>query len=257
MAKFGRDRMPHIGSEQPDRAGLKLIEQWIAGMKGEGGKPVLPDEGVPSEKVLAEGRSALYAATRLGAMKPERRKAVLGEAAKLPAGPVRDLFEGYFATDAKGPRKLGSSPRPRTILALEGDPGRGEILFWTEKMTCGNCHKIGSRGTAVGPDLSEIGKQRTRADILESILEPSRRIEPKYATYVAQTTDGRSFTGLLVKRDAKAVVLRDAQNKEVTIAAKKVEELRPSRLSLMPDGLLAGLTAQEAADLLEYLATRK
>ena len=29
MAKFGRDRMPHIGSERPDEAALGLIEQWI------------------------------------------------------------------------------------------------------------------------------------------------------------------------------------------------------------------------------------
>ncbi len=88
-------------------------------------------------------------------------------------------------------------------------------------------------------------------------MEPSRRIEPKYAAYVAQTAGGRSFTGLLVKRDEKEVVLRDALNKEIVIAAKNVEELRPSRTSLMPDGQMAGLTAQEAADLLEYLASRK
>ncbi len=53
------------------------------------------------------------------------------------------------------------------------------------------------------------------------------------------------------------MVLRDGQNKEIVLADKDVEELRPSRTSLMPDGQLAGLTAQEAADLLEYLATRK
>jgi putative heme-binding domain-containing protein len=91
---------------------------------------------------------------------------------------------------------------------------------------------------------------------LESILEPSRRIEPKYATYTAQTTDGRSVAGLLVSRDANEVVLRDAQNQEIHLKATTVTEFRPSRTSLMPDGQLAGLTAQEAADLLEYLATR-
>src|SRR5438093_8301921 len=32
MAKFGRDRMPHLGSERPDEEGLKLIEQWIANL---------------------------------------------------------------------------------------------------------------------------------------------------------------------------------------------------------------------------------
>ena len=68
-------------------------------------------------------------------------------------------------------------------------------------------------------------------DLLESVLEPSRRIEPQYAAYLAQTADGRSFTGLLVKRDATEVVLRDSQNKEVVLAAKNVEELRPSPVS--------------------------
>ena len=64
-----------------------------------------------------------------------------------------------------------------------------------------------------------------------------------------------SLTGLLVKRDEKRVVLRDGQNKEIILAAKDVEELRPSRASLMPDGQLADLTAQEAADLIAYLAS--
>src|SRR5204862_3648247 len=128
----------------------------------------------------------------------------------LPAGPVRDLFDGYQPLDEKGVRKLGSNPRPRTILALKGDSGRGEKLFWSQAVNCGSCHKIGDRGTAIGPDLTAIGKQRVREDLLESILEPSRRIEPKYAAYTVQTADGRSLTGLLVKRDEKAVVLRDA-----------------------------------------------
>src|SRR5262249_1014796 len=129
--------------------------------------------------------------------------------------------------------------------------------FWSSALNCGSCHKVGDRGTPLGPDLSTIGKLRSRADLLESILEPSRRIEPKYAAYVAHTADGRSFTGLLVKRDEQAVVLRDGQSKEIILTANNVAELWPSRVSLMPGGQLAGLTAQEAADLLEYLAARK
>jgi putative heme-binding domain-containing protein len=259
MAKFGRDRMPHIGSEWPDEAGLKLIEQWITGMSGEAAKTAPLPSGSPPEKRLANPTSALAIARQLGRgeMKPAERDRWLAAAAKLPAGPIRDLFEGYLSASAKGPRKLGPNPRPRTILALKGDAARGEKLFWSQAVTCSSCHRIGDRGTPVGPDLSTIGKLRPREDILESILEPSRRIEPKYETYVAHTADGRSVTGLLVKRDDKEVVLRDGQNKQVVLAAKDVEELRPSPTSLMPDGQLAGLTAQEAADLLEYVATRK
>ncbi len=259
MAKLGRDRMPHLGSERLDEAGLELIEKWIAGMSGDAGKTeISPDSGSP-EELLANPKSALFVARKLGRgeMKPSERDPLLAAAAKLPASPVRDLFDSYLPSDKKGPRKLGSNPRPRTILALKGNAGRGEKLFWSSAVTCGSCHQIGDRGKAVGPDLSTIGKGRSREDLLESILEPSRRIEPKYAAYVVQTADGRSMNGLLVKRDTKEVVLRDAQNQEITLAAKNVEELQPSRMSLMPDGQLAGLTAQEAADLLEYLATRK
>ncbi len=72
-----------------------------------------------------------------------------------------------------------------------------------------------------------------------------------------QTVDGRSFTGLLVRRSEKEVVMRDAENREIVVAAKRVEVLQPSRVSLMPQGQLAGLTAQEAADLLEYVASRR
>lgn len=259
MAKFGRDRMPHLGAERPDDAALQLIEQWIAGMNGGASKsnPVL--DRLPPAKVLADAKSALFAARRLasGELKGAERDLLLATAAKLPAGPVRDLFEGYLAADDKGGRKLGSNPRPKTILALSGDDRRGEVLFWSQAVNCGSCHKVGDRGTPVGPDLSTIGKLRSREDLLESILEPSRRIEPKYAAYLAQTADGRLFTGLLTKRDGNEVVLRDSQNKEIILGVKIVENLQPSRTSLMPDGQLAGLTAQEAADLLEYLVTRR
>src|SRR5262249_60938449 len=102
-------------------------------------------------------------------------------APNLPDGPIRARFEGYLPQPEPALRKLGSNPRPRTILALQGDAGRGEKLFWSKALNCGSCHSIGERGTAVGPDLSAIGKLRTREDLLESILEPSRRIEPKYA----------------------------------------------------------------------------
>ena len=60
-----------------------------------------------------------------------------------------------------------TSPRPRTILDLQGDAGRGEKLFWSQALQCGSCHKVGDRGKALGPDLSAIGKLRSREDLLK------------------------------------------------------------------------------------------
>jgi putative heme-binding domain-containing protein len=255
MAKFGRDRMPHLGSAWPDETGLDVIARWIAGMgTSVNSREQAPQSGAPS-LFLARPESALRLARRLGRCElgsPERA-ALLAAAAQLPNGPTRDLFEGYLPADGRNGRKLGSNPRPRAVLALDGDARRGERLFWSQPNQCGTCHRIGDRGTSVGPDLSTIGKLRSRDDLLESLLEPSRRIETKYATYVAATSDGHSLSGLLVKRDEGSVVLRDSKGKDSILATNDVEELRPSRVSLMPDGQLAELTAQEAADLVAYL----
>jgi putative heme-binding domain-containing protein len=257
MAKFGRDRMPHIGAERPDEAGLKLVEEWITSLRG--GKAQLGNPDLPQSIDLTAPRSAMRIARQLGGeeLKKTERQRVLAKAAELPPGPMRDLFEGYLPLGEHESRKLGGNPRPKAILALKGNASAGEKLFFSPALNCGSCHTLAGRGTAIGPDLSAIGKLRPRADLLESILEPSRRIEPKYAAYVAQTHDGRALTGLLVRRDERTVVLRDAQNKEVVLAATELDILQPSRVSLMPAGQLAGLTAQDAADLLEYLATRR
>jgi putative heme-binding domain-containing protein len=259
MAKFGRDRMPHIGSERPDEAGLQLIAQWIAGMNGGAeGTNRRTDVGPPGPSLTSPG-PALRLARRLGRgeLDAAERDTVLAAAAKLPTGPIRDLFEGYLPSDERKGRKLGSNPRPRAVLALTGDPSRGERLFWSQPVQCGRCHRVGGRGTPVGPDLSTIGKLRSREDLLVSLLEPSRRIEPRYASYVVATASGALFTGMLVSRGEKWVVLRTGEGREIVVAAKDLEELRPSRASSMPEGQLADLTAQEAADLIEYLASLK
>ena len=142
-------------------------------------------------------------------------------------------------------------------MRLAGDARTGEALFFTKDLKCATCHKVGDKGTAVGPELTAIGKTRSRAELLDSLLQPSARVEPQFAAYLVRTKDEKTVTGLLVKRDDKQVIIRDAENKEHAFAAADVESVTPSRLSLMPDGQMSSLTPQEAADLLEYLVQRK
>src|SRR4029079_1490019 len=194
MAKFGRDRMPHIGSEQPDEAGLKLVERWIAGMDGRAESVGAPAENSTYDQLLANPKSALQLARRFGQndLKATDRDALLAAALKLPPGPIRDLFEGYLPVDEKGERKLGSNPRPKVILALKGDARAGEEIFWSKAVDCGKCHRVAERVAPVAPDLAAIGKLRSRDELLESLLAPSRRVDPKYAQYIAKTTSGQS-----------------------------------------------------------------
>jgi putative heme-binding domain-containing protein len=254
MAKYNHGRMPHLGSEKPHPFATDLIAKWIHSLKPDGKDLAFPERFGSLDRI----ESALPQAIAIGHgyLKGKDREAALAAAAKLPPGPVRDLFDGYLPPDPKG-KRIGSNPRPVSILAKTGDPKNGEELFFNKELKCANCHKIGDKGVSLGPDLSAIGKDRTRAELLDSILFPSAKVDPKFASYLVKTHDGRSFTGLLVKRDEKQAVLRDVENKEIVLAADNIETIQPSRLSLMPDGVVSGLTPQEAADLVEYLFRRK
>ncbi|MBN9121486.1 MAG: PQQ-dependent sugar dehydrogenase [Planctomycetes bacterium] len=259
MAKFGRGRMPHLGSEFPHARGLDLIAEWIASLSNPPKKWTAP---TPNDEVAEKALGSFPAAWPyargfgLGKFEGPPAEKLLAGAAKLEPGPVRELFEGYQPADPKG-RKLGASPRAAPILAVLGDAKKGELIFFNKEMKCANCHKVGDRGTALGPDLSAIGKTRTRAELLDSLLNPSARVEPQFAAYNVRTKDDKTYTGIVVKRNEKQLVLRDAENKEITLDGENVESVRPSRLSLMPDGQMSGLTLNEAADLLEFLVQRK
>jgi putative heme-binding domain-containing protein len=259
VAKFGSGRMPHIGSEFVDSFGTGLLRNWIASL---GGKTV-SETATMLPTLSAQDIDTMLATKPIDLARAigtntcgEQKAMILAAAAKLPAGPKRDLFEGYFASEGKE-KKLGSNPRAKSILALKGDATRGKELYLATKSQCANCHKLDGQGKEIGPDLTTIGKTRTREHLLESLLEPSRRIEPQYQSYIVLTTSGQVFTALMVKKDAKEVVFKDAENKEIRLAVADMEKLSPARESLMPSGLLADFTAQQAADLLEFLSQKK
>ena len=109
-------------------------------------------------------------------------------------------------------------------------------------------------------DLSQIGKKYKREELLESLVEPSKKIDPQFAAYLLITKAGKVYTGIITERTKQQVVLnvlKDGKAEQVRIPASEVEELVLQKKSLMPDQLLRDLTAQQAADLLEFLASLK
>ena len=113
------------------------------------------------------------------------------------------------------------------------------------------------KGGQVGPALTQVAARLSKAQILESILEPSKVIDPKYLTYVAETSAGKLHIGLLALKNDKEVVLRQVCNKDLRLPAREVVALQPQKTSLMPDNLLRDATAQQAADLLTFLQSLK
>jgi putative heme-binding domain-containing protein len=268
MAKLGRGRMPHIGSEVVDERGLRLVHDWIRQL------PIRKDERVLVERLrelngaertgaidrlLSSPSSALLLADALGEgrLPAPVRAQVIAASQKLIDATVRDLFE-RFVPDEQRVKRLGSVIKPEQILSLKGNAERGrELFFKSAGLQCVNCHRVNGTGNTLGPDLSQIGKKATRGQILESLLEPSKSIEPQYVAYLLETTDGKVYTGLLGSKSDTEVVLKIVGDKEVRVPAAKVERLAPQPKSLMPELLLRDLTAEQAADLLEFLSGLK
>ncbi len=284
LAKLGGGHMPHIGSTEIDREGVELIYNWIRQLSPDGAKETTgngaaaklrkeeaadldrlratkpaKDQAELVDRLLSSTSGALLLSRSVDdrTLSPPTVALAIDKAAQHNDVSVRDLFERFLPTD-KRIKRLGSVVRPEQILALTGDSDRGRrVFFENAAVACKNCHRIQKEGKEIGPELTTIGKKLTRAQLLESILEPSKLIDPKYVTYLAEMDDGRLLTGLLISKDENEVVLKDAQDKLLRIPPKQIEQLVPQRQSLMPDLLLRDMTAQQVADLLAYLSSLK
>jgi quinoprotein glucose dehydrogenase len=147
--------------------------------------------------------------------------------------------------------------RVRNLVATRGSAERGKALYLNNKsLQCINCHRLEGIGGNVGPDLTRVWDTHSVEKLMESILEPSKEIKEGYTAYVATTKKGTSVTGLKIAQSATEIVLRDANGKDVRIAAKDLEELTPSRVSLMPEGVVARLSYEQFIDLIAFLKSR-
>ncbi len=141
-------------------------------------------------------------------------------------------------------------------LTHEGDVARGAKLFADEqKLACAKCHSVDGRASKAGPDLFAVGDKFGRRDLVDAVLMPSAVISPGYGTVIVETKAGVEYQGILKQATAAGVQLMGADGKLVFIATTDVKEQRGSTVSLMPEGLQAGLSLQEFTDLTEYLTT--
>ncbi|GAB4157243.1 MAG: PQQ-dependent sugar dehydrogenase [Planctomycetaceae bacterium] len=286
MAKLGRGRMPHFGSNVVDQQGLQLIREWILRMPSTGTKTatskstqqlrarqkellkqlanITSAQSTQLAKVvqslLSSTSGAMLLADQLASsnrLNNSVRKQIVSLAVKHPEAQIRDLFERFLPEEQRI-KRLGTVVDAKALLNQRGNVERGRKLFFqTTGISCINCHKIQGKGKEIGPDLSHIARQRKRADILESILHPSRKIEEKYRLYLVETTQGKVLTGLLASQSKSHVVLLDAKGQRIKVPKSNVETLVPQRKSIMPELLLRDLTAEQATDLLEFLSSLK
>jgi putative membrane-bound dehydrogenase-like protein len=138
----------------------------------------------------------------------------------------------------------------RAALDLTADAGRGKVVF---KKNCAVCHRLDNEGFEVGPDLVSALRNKSREQLLNDILDPSREVDPRYLNYQIVTKKGQTFSGLIAADTASSITLRRGEKAEDTILRDQIDEIQATGKSVMPEGLETQLSKQDVMDLIAYL----
>jgi len=132
------------------------------------------------------------------------------------------------------------------------DYEQGRTLF---KKSCANCHKLFGEGESIAPDLT--GSNRDNLDyLLMNILDPSGVVPQAFKVSVVVLKSGRVMTGVVGRDDGQTVEIQTEKEKQV-VAKSDIELIKPSDLSLMPDGLFEKMSEAEMRNLIGYLQSRR
>lgn len=152
---------------------------------------------------------------------------------------------------------------PAAALAADaresGDAVRGAVLFTQPNLRCTQCHAAAS-GMPLGPDLTRLPADVTDADLVESLLMPSKTIRKGYESVTVITTDGLTLPGRVLGEtpDGLELYVTADPPRRLTLPRSQIAEVAPNRVSAMPDNLVDLLSGREAfLDLVRYLMTLK
>ncbi len=152
--------------------------------------------------------------------------------------------------------KVGKYTAERVLAHLEefeiqGNPAVGKSIF--HKANCSACHRVGSEGATLGPDLSNLANRFSRREILEAIIDPSKVVSDQYQSKKILTVDGEQLFGMLVKDSSGDYLLQDREGRTIRIVDDEIEEIQDSDQSSMPEGLLDTLSLDDILHLFEFL----
>jgi quinoprotein glucose dehydrogenase len=191
---------------------------------------------------------------------------------KLDAGLKLDVFElakesvdpvvaaglkKYLGVGAKGGLKLAAPDLPYELMTDGGDAARGKTLVNGHlAANCTACHRIDSdEGSEVGPMLRQIGAQRTKAELAESLVEPSAKIAPGFGIETIVLKDGTTLAGSVLKENAKSLDVRLVDGKTQKVAVATIASRTPP-VSVMPP-MMGILSPAEIRDVVAYLSGLK
>jgi putative heme-binding domain-containing protein len=162
---------------------------------------------------------------------------------------IRSLAAAVFEAPASADRRAVIE-RYRPSLDLRGNAVRGATTF---KGKCATCHQPGQDGYALGPGVDAL-KVFGKEEVLTHLLDPNRTVDARYRLYQIDTSDGASLTGIIQNESENSVTVRQPFGAARTLPRSRIARLQALERSMMPDGLEEGLSLQDMADLLQFIA---
>ena len=146
-----------------------------------------------------------------------------------------------------------------------GNAVHGKELFYGDA-NCSLCHMIEGKGGRVGPDLTAVGGSRTRAAIIDSVRNPSRRLAwgltestkefpQEYETITVVTADGKQIKGVALNEDNFSVQMIDASEQIYLLQKDRLRSFQKSRESFMPQYNPDVLSEKDLEDIVAYLTS--
>lgn len=187
----------------------------------------------------------------------------LSDEEKVALKPTLEAKPDAAPTFTRKPRPLVKKYTMQDLVPLvqnglkNRDFDAGRKLFG--EAACFACHRFDNQGGAVGPDLTALSGRFSARDILESIVEPSKQISDQYGSVNIITLDGKAIHGRIINLAGDSFrVQTDMLNPGAlqSVDRKQIDEIIPSKISMMPEGLLNVLTEEEILDLMAYLLSR-
>jgi putative heme-binding domain-containing protein len=194
------------------------------------------------------------------------RRAALDNLSGSERDELKDVIDALPTRAARAPVrerpfvKAWTAEELATLLdgGLRGrDFDRGRTVFGEAK--CFACHRFGTEGGGLGPDLTGVAGRFGIADLIDSIVRPSKTISDQYEAVTIATTNGRVITGRIVNLNGDNLMVSTdmlAPNKMENVRRDQIDEMKASPVSMMPEGLLNTLNRDEVLDLFAYLLSR-
>ena len=203
-------------------------------------------KSVPADEVLVAALTRQAAGTGSPAILLD-----LFEAADVRGTPqLLEAVKVIEATDDPDDRLAGW----RQCLA-GGDVAAGRKIFHENTTaSCLRCHQVNGKGGEVGPNLSEVGKQKPAEYLLESIVAPNAVIAKGFGTVQFLLADGTLKAGIVREETTDAFRIITPEAKELVIAKDDIDETSAG-LSGMPADIAKQLSKRQIRDLVTYLGS--